>query len=309
MSLPNPISIVICTYNRAEELALTLASMRNLEDEFIQGDELIIVDNNSSDGTAAVAQGFSCRLLDTRYVFEAKQGLCSARNRGLAEAVNQHILYFDDDVSIHSGCLAGYREAVESPDYANVSFFGGKIDIDWRGNKPRWWKSEDLPLLNGLMVRHDYGESDCHYPNRSHTPFGASFLIRRSLVDEIGNFDEALGPIGGSVARGDEVEFFIRAKDAGHIGLYVAGAVVGHRVHDSRFGLLALYRYGKEKGAAAVRLDGLSSARPLWQSVSFAIRGLYQLLKLRRDRFYQCVINIGIQRGVYLASVRRSSGS
>lgn len=302
------LSLVICTYNRVEELGLTINSLLALKDEFGDGDELIVINNNSTDNTAAFLEALEAPFA-LRAVFEEKQGLCCARNRGLKEAANDNIIYFDDDVTVQAGCLTAYRQAAQNPAYAQHAFFGGKIDIDWRGNKPKWWKSDDLVLLNGLMVKHDFGTQDYQYQSGGETPFGASFMLRRVLLDEIGGFDEALGPMGGSVARGDEVDYFVRAKKAGHQGMYLANAVVGHRVHDSRFDLLSLYRYGKEKGAAAVRLDGAENQQPLRKGLSFAIRGIYQLIKLRRDRFYQCVINIGILQGIRQASAGRNGSS
>ena len=61
--------------------------------------ELIIVDNNSSDDTKMVAEAFVSETnISARYVFEARQGLSSARNRGIKEATGDIVAFSDDDM-------------------------------------------------------------------------------------------------------------------------------------------------------------------------------------------------------------------
>jgi len=79
------LSVIICTYNRAELLKNVLQDVceQTLADsEF----EVIVVDNHSTDQTRAVAESFSQRYPNIRYCFEAQQGLSHARNRGWREA-------------------------------------------------------------------------------------------------------------------------------------------------------------------------------------------------------------------------------
>src|SRR5687768_3869621 len=80
------ISAIVCTYNRAEKLANCLNALSKANPPTRGGWELLVIDNNSTDDTKTVVDGFArSTALDVRYFFEGEQGLAMARNRGLAE--------------------------------------------------------------------------------------------------------------------------------------------------------------------------------------------------------------------------------
>jgi len=123
------------------------------------------------------------------------------------------------------------------------------------------------------------------------------------LIERVGLFDTRLGVVGQQIGRGEETDYFRRAQQLGFSGLYSAKAVVGHRFQIERLNSFYLYRYGIEKGRALVLVDRMLEPRDtvkfILSSLSFFVRGIFQLLKGRRDRFYQCLINIGIERGLW----------
>ena len=71
-------SIIICTYNRAASLARTLETLAEQAGEGLEDVEVLVVDNNSNDGTGAVVQSF-LRRLPLRSCREPAQGLGHAR--------------------------------------------------------------------------------------------------------------------------------------------------------------------------------------------------------------------------------------
>jgi glycosyltransferase involved in cell wall biosynthesis len=88
-------SVLICTYNRAELLRLTLESFcaQSLDrDRF----EIVVVDDGSSDGTGKVVERFASRL-QIRYGYQRNSGLASARNHALFLARSPLVLLQDDD--------------------------------------------------------------------------------------------------------------------------------------------------------------------------------------------------------------------
>lgn len=294
-----PISICICTYNRCVQLDKTLASLVASKESLIQGDEILVIDNNSSDTTRAVALKYASQL-PIRYLFEASQGLSAARNKALQEFVSEVIIFFDDDVTLSAACLGAYRTAISR--YPDYDFFGGRIRVEWLTVAPLWLKSDDLVLLNGLFGIYAPADGDLQLNTNTLGPYGANFALRRNTVDQLGLFDTDLGVRGSSIARGEETEYFRRANNAGLAGMYLAAAEVGHRFQVERLTMAYLYRYGIEKGRAEVLLNQATSKRWLAPCSGFLIRGLWQLLKGRLDRFYQCVINIGIERGMFSES-------
>src|SRR6185295_19406533 len=92
------ISVIICTYNRDKFIgeALTCLAKQTLPAENF---EIIVVDNRSTDNTAAIAKKFIAdhQELRARYVMEPHKGLSFARNRGIAEARASIITFIDDD--------------------------------------------------------------------------------------------------------------------------------------------------------------------------------------------------------------------
>src|SRR5204862_7455053 len=81
------VSVVIPTFNRAALLGETLDSLARLQPRSIQHWEVLVVDNNSTDGTAAVARGRQAAFpVPLRYEIEASQGRSTALNCGIVSA-------------------------------------------------------------------------------------------------------------------------------------------------------------------------------------------------------------------------------
>lgn len=90
------LSIVVCTYNRADLLVDCLESLVN-QDVDPESYEVIIVNNNSTDKTLEVVDRFAKKYPNIRTVQELNQGLSHARNRGWREARGKYVAYIDDD--------------------------------------------------------------------------------------------------------------------------------------------------------------------------------------------------------------------
>jgi glycosyltransferase involved in cell wall biosynthesis len=85
------LSVVIPAYNRAALLPITLRSL--LAQERV-ADEILVVDDGSTDDTAEVAEAFGHPV---RVIRQANQGPGAARNRGLSEAQGEFVHFFDSD--------------------------------------------------------------------------------------------------------------------------------------------------------------------------------------------------------------------
>jgi glucosyl-dolichyl phosphate glucuronosyltransferase len=290
------ITLCICTYNRSESLRATLNSVRRLRGLEALA-ELLIIDNNSTDATAEVTEAFAAEL-PIRRVMERSQGLSNSRNRAIAEFKGEILLFTDDDVLLDVDWLSAYASAVSK--FSTAQFFGGRILPRWDDKPPGWLRGECLALLDGVLVWYDHGTEIRPYACDEGPPFGASFAVRRSLLEEIPGFRTDLGPIGASRGCGDETEFLQRCMTAELLGIYVGTALCWHKTDERRLTLPALYRYGIEIGKAC-RTIAQSTASGLPFGVPLYIAGgLIQLLKGRGDRFRQCVINAGIEVGIRL---------
>ena len=104
-------TIIVCTYNRCKSLAKTLESIATLRVPGPVEWEVLVVDNNSTDQTRAVVEGFSCRYPSRfRYLFEPQQGKSCALNAGIQAARGEILAFTDDDVTVE-------------PDMAPESYF------------------------------------------------------------------------------------------------------------------------------------------------------------------------------------------
>lgn len=290
------ISVCICTYNRATSLARTLESLT--QQAKIEGLswELLLIDNNSNDNTYEVAKSFEQRL-PLRYLFEPVQGLSAARNRALSEFKGDLLIFTDDDVIVDPLWLSSYARVEKA--FPDADYFGGRILPLWDDTRPKWLVDPSLALISGLLGHYDLGDERHWFEPDDPLPFGANFALRRSLVEGLDPFRLDLGVCGGSLGRGEEAEYLGRAVENRARGVYLPEALCLHTQDANRFRLSHLYHFGVEKGRAAARM-GTNSKGGVLPQMRFALRGLGQLMKGHGDRFRQCIINMGIQRGFAL---------
>ena len=180
-----PLSIVICTYNRAVHLANLLDSLADQEPHHLDL-EILVVDNRCTDGTPAVCRDRQDQMPELRYCFEPAQGLSHARNRGIAAATRAHILYLDDDATVprHYLRVAERILAEQDPD-----FFGGPVYPVYGAPKPEWFDDQYETRVcapePGLIFRRSIS--------------GGNFGARRSTLRQLGGFDPSLGMSGASM--------------------------------------------------------------------------------------------------------------
>lgn len=124
------LSVLICTYNRAELFGELLKSLK--EQTLPLGDfELIIVNDGSSDGTPEVAQQFES-MLPMKYCYQKNAGLAAARNHGLYHASAPIVLFLDDDDLASPGLLEEHVAThckYPAENYAVLGFTGLTDDV------------------------------------------------------------------------------------------------------------------------------------------------------------------------------------
>ena len=100
--------MVIPCYNQARFLGEAIQSV------LCQGYtdlEIIVVDDGSGDGTEEVASGYAREDPRVRLIRQENRGLAAARNRGLAEAGGEFVVFLDSDDRLVLGALeVGVRE-------------------------------------------------------------------------------------------------------------------------------------------------------------------------------------------------------
>lgn len=124
-----PITVAIVTRNRASDLRHALHSIAA---QSRPPDEVLVVDNGSSDHTAELVEGFSDRL-PLRYLFLAEPGIPGARNLALEEAAGEIVAFTDDDAACDPHWLRSVERAFLRAD--NVGLVGGWVQ-HWPAERP-----------------------------------------------------------------------------------------------------------------------------------------------------------------------------
>ncbi len=217
------LSLIIATYNRAEQLLVTLGSVSSQQYSAEEW-ECIVVDNNSTDATRSYVEKFCAEhpSLNIRYCFEPKQGLSYARNAGIAVAQGDIIAFIDDDERIVEEFIGAYINLFDS--YPEAMAAGGRIIAEYPTGRPRWMsKYVEQPIANPM----DFGDHISLFP-QSRIPGGGNMAMRRRVFETIGVFDTTLGRTGKSLIGGEESELFERIKANDMTCYYVPRAVMYH---------------------------------------------------------------------------------
>lgn len=192
------VSVIIPCYNAEAWIGRQItAVLAQLGPE----DELVLVDNLSTDATPALLAEAAAADPRARVVTAAaRQGVNHARNVGLAEARGDILLICDADDRIHTGWVEAFRSAFSDSGVAG----GAAIPVDGNGRRV----GEDLGL------HHVFGGPPY--------PLGANMAMTRDVFDAVGGFDESFR--GGH----DEADFAWRAADAGFPTRFVPEARIDY---------------------------------------------------------------------------------
>jgi L-malate glycosyltransferase len=216
------LTVLLATRNRAAVLREALEAFCRLESPQ-SGWKMVVVDNGSTDETAAVLACFANRL-PLHTVSEAAGGKNSALNAGLEFVKGDLTVLTDDDTFPHPNWLVELRKAADAhPEYV---VFGGAIVPRWESAPPPWvqWLPEKGPV---------YGLTDPHLEEGPVSPglvFGANMAIRTAVFRSGVRFDPLIGPSNTSYAMGSETQLTKRLALRGHKSWHVRGAVVEHFV-------------------------------------------------------------------------------
>jgi glycosyltransferase involved in cell wall biosynthesis len=219
-------SVIIPTYNRADELPRTLESLKGLavNDPW----EVIVVDNNSPDHTRQVVEGITSFPVPLRYLFEREQGRSAALNAGIRAAAGEIIAITDDDVRVDPHWLSNAERALNA---LGCDYVGGRALPIWSAPRPDW-----LPNRGGkhwaVIALLDYGPEPVEYGEQ--VPLGLNMVFRRTAFDRAGLWDNAVGRRAGTLLGQEVREWTRRAREAGLRGYYSPDLVVHHVIPADR---------------------------------------------------------------------------
>ncbi len=210
------VSIVIPSYNGK---ALLKNCLRSLRKQTYRPIEILVVDNGSSDGTAELLDQ---EFPEVKIVAQKNNlGFAAGCNRGAHDAKGQWILFLNNDTT-HApdfiGCLV--ESALQKEEigiaYSKVLLQSPEGTIDSIGSQ-----MTALGFLTHIgLYEEDRGQYD--QIKEVFSPKGVSFLVRRSLFERLGGFDEQF------FAYFEESDFSWRVWLSGHQVVFVPKSQVIH---------------------------------------------------------------------------------
>jgi glycosyltransferase involved in cell wall biosynthesis len=200
------ISVVVCIYNGESTVRDCCEGLRALD---YPDYEVIIVDDGSTDRTAAIASEFGFRLIRTENC-----GLSRARNTGLQAATGEVVAYTDGDARPDRDWLRYLAWSFMTTTHAgiggwNIAPAGDGWIADCVANSPG---GPMHVLLSDALAE--------HIP-------GCNMAFRRAALESIGGFDPQFR------AAGDDVDVCWRLQDRGETLGFSAGGMVWHHYRDS----------------------------------------------------------------------------
>jgi glycosyltransferase involved in cell wall biosynthesis len=253
------VTIGICTFNRCELLAQTLDQLTRIDVPADVDFEVLVVDNASTDATAETVASASDRL-PVRYALESRRGQSHARNRILAHARGEWILWTDDDVLVDRHWLSSCIDAVRRHDDAVV--VGGPCE-PWFPADPDPDLLRTFPgLASGFCAAPYAGGDGVMNASGVSNLMGMNMGMRRSACAEL-FFDPALGYSDTSTAAGEETDYVRRLLSRGGVAVWASGMRVRHYVLPSRMTLEYLTAFTFGLGRISVREEGFPSGRTL----------------------------------------------
>jgi len=248
------LTIVICTYNNARCLAVTL---EHLAKQSGGGEHVpvIVVDNNSSDDTSAVVGRFASRLPNLTCCSEPRQGLAYARQRGIAECSTDWIAFIDDDNYLKPEWVTSAREFIGA--HPRCGAFGGHNIIRWETPPERL-----IAECGYAYAALDLGTATRRLSGKDRWMLrGAGMVIRREALLQAGCTDWMLctgrSKKNGGIA-GDDTEILARVVREGWEVWYNPGCVLDHFIDARRITLAYLSRLHFGFGMAEPVLRGMS---------------------------------------------------
>ncbi|HET7037214.1 MAG TPA: glycosyltransferase family 2 protein [Thermomicrobiaceae bacterium] len=223
------LSAVIVAWNTRDLLLACLASLEREAARAGLALETIVVDNASTDGTAAAVRAAfpGVRLLAQR----ENRGFAAASNLGIRATGGRAVLLLNPDTELQPGSLGALWRALHA--MPHVGLVGALLlnpdgSLQSAGYRFPGLAQQVLdffplhPRLAGSRLNGRFSSGDGRTPFAVDHPLGACMLLRREAIDEVGPLDE------GYFMYSEEIDWCRRLKAAGWTILTAPAARVVH---------------------------------------------------------------------------------
>jgi glycosyltransferase involved in cell wall biosynthesis/GT2 family glycosyltransferase len=240
------ISVVICAYT-TERLELLAAGIESLQEQTVAPHEIILAIDHSPELEAICRERWpQAQVLAN----SEQQGLCGARNTGVAACSAEVVAFLDDDAAAAPDWIERLGAAYADP---NVLGAGGTVRPNWASGRPGWFPAEFdwiVGCTHSGMPRQRQAVRNL---------VGANMSFRRQTLLQAGGFRHELGRIGKNPVGADETDLSIRVgqNNPGGEIIYDPAAAVDHFVPAERASIKYFTSRCRGEGRSKAILSGL----------------------------------------------------
>lgn len=210
------LSVVVSTYNRAADLRRMLDALARNPTEADVRWELLVADNASSDGTAAVLQDFAATApMAVVCLYEPRRGKAYGLNQALALARGEIIAFIDDDILVANDWVATV-----------VAYFRQHPAAQCVGGRVELHDPLDAPVTVKRSLQGTRTELASFSPDNIPI-IGCNMAFRAACLRGLGPFDANLGP-GSPIGVAEDLDILYRVVRTGAPIDYVPGLLVQH---------------------------------------------------------------------------------
>jgi glycosyltransferase involved in cell wall biosynthesis len=269
------LSVVVPTWNQA---AMLDGLLESLAAQVVPPDvawEVVVVDNNCTDDTAAVVARHAAaeRIPGLRRVVEPAQGARAARCRGVHETTAPLLALVDDDTLLDPGWIAAAVAFMAG--HPRAGAVGGRIAIAW-GAPPTPMCLRYAPHL----AAQDYGDAERRLASTGLVWLvSAGLAVRREALAASGWVERGYlpGRIAHRPTAGEDNEMNLRIRRAGWELWYSPAMRQTHRVPASRMTVDAFCRLFRGNARTDVVFDAMS--RDEWPALAWRARAFARELR------------------------------
>ena len=235
--------------------------------------EVIVVDNDSKDGTAESVESLLPSIPNLRLIKNVNNGFSAGNNLGIKQASGKYILLLNPDTKVEHDTFEVMLDFMESRQDVGISGCkivkpDGKLDLACRRRFPNPANSfKRLFLLNNKD--YNYSDVDENQSMEVDSVVGAFMLIRKSVIDKIGLLDESF------FMYGEDLDYCWRCKEAGFKVWYYPKTFITH-------------------------YKGASSAKIPFRSLKWFHQAMRIFYKKHYSQNYPTVFNWLVYSGIYL---------
>src|SRR3972149_1442400 len=250
------VSIIISTYSkdRYDDLIDLLGRINS--QTYDNMETIIIVDNNKALYDIIVGNIVKNKMferLDIRVVINTKNvGLSYNRNIGINNSTGDIIAFIDDDA------IPDYRWIENivrtfNINYKEIGAISGYMSPLWRenDNSMHWFPKELFWMVGCSYVMTP--DHQCEVERG----FGSNMAIKKDTFDKVGLFNEELGVKGNKWVGGEDTDMYLRIKNSGMKIMFTPDAIVFHKIHKSKIGIINLIKRAFNGGFSVAMMKSI----------------------------------------------------